>query len=109
MGGTVAALALCWWLQRHRFFAIAVMFVLAVPAVASIGYAGLTSDAALLAATFLGGFLVLGVQAGLNVAGALIYPRVAARHRLWFGSSASDGSARSSARLPRRLVVGLGG
>ena len=74
VGGTVAALALCWWLQRHRFFAIAVMFVLAVPAVASIGYAGLTSDAALLAATFLGGFLVLGIQAGLNVAGALIYP-----------------------------------
>ena len=74
VGGTVAALVLCWWLQRHRFFAIAIMFVLAVPVVASIGFAGLTSDAALLAATFLGGFLVLGIQAGLNVAGALIYP-----------------------------------
>ncbi len=74
VGGTAGALALCWWLQRHRFFAIAIMFVLAVPVVASIGFAGLTSDAALLAATFLGGFLVLGIQAGLNVAGALIYP-----------------------------------
>ena len=69
-----AALALRRRLQRHRSFAIAVMFVLAVPVVASIGYAGLTSGAALLAATFLGGFLVLGIQAGLNVAGALIYP-----------------------------------
>ncbi len=28
----------------------------------------------MLATTFFGGFLVLGIQAGLNVAGALIYP-----------------------------------
>jgi AAHS family 4-hydroxybenzoate transporter-like MFS transporter len=48
--------------------------VLAVPVVASIGYAGLTSAAALLAATFLGGFLVLGIQSGINVSGALVYP-----------------------------------
>jgi len=74
VGGTVGALVLCWWLQRHRFFAIAILFVLAVPVVASIGYAGLTSAAALLTATFFGGFLVLGIQAGINVAGALIYP-----------------------------------
>ena len=74
VGGTVGALVLCWWLQRSRFFALAILFVLAVPVVASIGYAGLTSDAALLAVTFVGGLLVLGIQAGLNVAGALIYP-----------------------------------
>lgn len=74
VGGTVGALTLCWWLQRHRFLAIAILFVLAVPVVASIGYAGLTSAAALLAATFFGGFLVLGIQAGINVSGALIYP-----------------------------------
>ena len=74
IGGTIGALVLCWWLQRHRFFAIAILFVLAVPVVASIGYAGLTSAAALLAATFLGGFLVLGIQSGINVSGALVYP-----------------------------------
>jgi AAHS family 4-hydroxybenzoate transporter-like MFS transporter len=74
VGGTVGALILCWWLQRHRFFAIAILFVLAIPVVASIGYAGLTSAAALLTATFFGGFLVLGIQSGINVAGALIYP-----------------------------------
>ena len=74
VGGTVGALVLCWWLQRSRFFALAIMFVLTVPVVALIGYAGLTSSAALLATTFFGGFLVLGIQAGLNVAGALIYP-----------------------------------
>ena len=74
VGGTVGALVLCWWLQRHRFLAIAILFVIAVPVVASIGYAGLTSTTALLAATFLAGALVLGIQSGINVVGALIYP-----------------------------------
>ena len=74
VGGTVGALTLCWWLQRHRFFAIAILFVLAVPVVGSIGYAGLTSAAALLTATFFAGFLVLGIQSGINVVGAMIYP-----------------------------------
>ena len=74
VGGTVAAVLLCFWLQRHRFLALAVMFALAIPVVASIGYAGMTSKAALLTATFAAGFLVLGVQTGLNAVGALIYP-----------------------------------
>src|SRR5437764_10770258 len=74
VGGTVGALSLCWWLQRHRFLAIAIMFVLAVPVVGSIGFAGLTSAAALLTATFFAGFLVLGIQSGINVVGAMVYP-----------------------------------
>ncbi len=74
VGGTVGALALCWWLQRHRFLAVSILLVIAVPVVASIGFAGLTSPAALLIATFFAGFCVLGVQSGINVAGALIYP-----------------------------------
>ena len=74
VGGTVGALVLCWWLQRHRFLAIAILFVIAVPIVASIGYAGLSSTTALLIAAFLAGALVLGIQSGINVVGALIYP-----------------------------------
>jgi AAHS family 4-hydroxybenzoate transporter-like MFS transporter len=74
VGGTVGALTLCWWLQRHRFFAIAILFVIAVPVVASIGYAGLSSTTALLIATFFAGAVVLGIQSGINVAGAMIYP-----------------------------------
>jgi AAHS family 4-hydroxybenzoate transporter-like MFS transporter len=74
IGGTIGALVLCWWLQRHRFLAIAILLVIAVPVVASIGYAGLTSEAAVLIATFFAGFVVLGVQSGINVVGALIYP-----------------------------------
>jgi AAHS family 4-hydroxybenzoate transporter-like MFS transporter len=74
IGGTVGSLLLCGWLQRQRFFAIAILFVLAVPVVGAIGFAGLTSQAALLTATFFAGFLVLGIQSGINVAGAMIYP-----------------------------------
>ena len=74
VGGTVSALLLCWWLQRHRFLALAVMFAVAVPVVGSVGFAGLTSKAALLTATFFAGFFVLGIQSGINVIGALIYP-----------------------------------
>ena len=74
VGGTVAAIGLCWWLQRHRFLALTVMFACAVPVVAAIGFAGMTSQAAVLVATFFAGFLVLGVQTGINAVGALIYP-----------------------------------
>jgi len=74
VGGTVGALVLCRWLERHRFFAIAIMFVLAVPVVGYIGFAGLTSQTTLLVTTFFAGFLVLGIQSGINVAGAMVYP-----------------------------------
>jgi len=74
VGGTVGSLLLCWWLQRARFLAIAILFVIAVPVVSSIGYAGLSSTAALLSVTFLAGAVVLGIQSGINVVGAMIYP-----------------------------------
>ena len=75
VGGTVGALLLCWWLQKHRFLAIAIMFAIAVPVVGSIGFAaGLSSQTAVLVATFFAGFFVLGIQSGINVVGALIYP-----------------------------------
>ena len=74
VGGTVGALVLCWWLQRARFLAIAILFVIAVPVVGSIGFAGLSSTGALIAATFFAGAIVLGIQSGINVVGAMIYP-----------------------------------
>ncbi|HZP77205.1 MAG TPA: MFS transporter [Pseudolabrys sp.] len=74
VGGTVGSLALSRWFQRQRFLAIAIVFVIAVPVVASIGYAGLTSTLALGLATFFAGFCVLGIQTGINVVGALVYP-----------------------------------
>jgi len=74
VGGTIGSLLLARWFQRQRFLAIAIVFVIAVPVVASIGYAGLTSTAALAVATFCAGFCVLGIQTGINVTGALVYP-----------------------------------
>jgi MFS transporter, AAHS family, 4-hydroxybenzoate transporter len=74
IGGTVGSLALARWFERQRFFAIAIVFVIAVPVVASIGFAGTTSTTALAIATFFAGFCVLGIQTGINVAGALVYP-----------------------------------
>jgi AAHS family 4-hydroxybenzoate transporter-like MFS transporter len=74
VGGTVGALVLCWWLQKHRFLAVSIMFVIAVPLVGAIGYAGLTSQTALLVTIFFAGFFVLGIQSAINVIGALVYP-----------------------------------
>jgi AAHS family 4-hydroxybenzoate transporter-like MFS transporter len=74
VGGTVGSLLMCGWLAKHRFLAISALFVIAVPVVGSIGYTGATSRTALMIATFLAGFCVLGIQSGINVAGALIYP-----------------------------------
>jgi AAHS family 4-hydroxybenzoate transporter-like MFS transporter len=65
---------MCGWLAKHRFLAITLLFVIAVPIVGSIGYTGVTSETALLIATFFAGFCVLGIQSGINVAGAMIYP-----------------------------------
>jgi MFS transporter, AAHS family, 4-hydroxybenzoate transporter len=74
VGGTIGSLTLSRWLQRYRFLAVTCMLVLAIPTVGLIGYAGLTSASALLAATFFAGFFVLGTQSGINVIGALVYP-----------------------------------
>jgi MFS transporter, AAHS family, 4-hydroxybenzoate transporter len=73
-GGALGALTLCWWLQRRRFLGVSVLFVLATPLVGSIGFAGLTSETALLTATFCAGFLVVGIQIGINAVGAMLYP-----------------------------------
>jgi MFS transporter, AAHS family, 4-hydroxybenzoate transporter len=74
IGGFVGSVLLSGWINRHGFSAIALLLVLAVPAVGAIGYAGTASQAALMATTFIAGFFVLGVQSGINVCGALIYP-----------------------------------
>lgn len=74
VGGTVGSLLMSRWLAKRRFRAITILFVFAVPLVGSIGYTGATSETALMIAIFLAGFCVLGIQSGINVLGALIYP-----------------------------------
>jgi AAHS family 4-hydroxybenzoate transporter-like MFS transporter len=75
VGGTVGTLLLMGWLNRRQFLAIAILLLLSVPVVGSMGYIGLGGNqGALLAASFFAGFCVLGVQSGINVCGALVYP-----------------------------------
>jgi len=75
VGGTVGTLALIAWINRRQFLAVAILLLIAVPVVGSIGYIGLNaSQAMLLVASFLAGACVLGVQSGINVCGALVYP-----------------------------------
>lgn len=74
LGGFAASVLLCGWINRRGFAAIALLLVLAIPAVGLIGYAGVSSQTAVLATTFLAGFCVLGVQSGINACGALVYP-----------------------------------
>jgi AAHS family 4-hydroxybenzoate transporter-like MFS transporter len=74
VGGTVGPLLLCRWIGNRRFAAITVMFILAVPVVGSVGWFGITSEATLMISAFFAGFLVLGIQSGINVSGALVYP-----------------------------------
>src|SRR5205814_4054737 len=57
VGGTVGSLLLIRWLNRHQFKAIAILLLVAVPVVGSIGAIGVGgSQGALLAASFLAGF-----------------------------------------------------
>ena len=75
LGGTVGSLALVRWLDRYQFAAITVLFLVAVPVVGALGFIGAGSTkTVLLAACFVAGFCVLGIQSGINVAGALVYP-----------------------------------
>ena len=74
LGGTVGALLLCRWIDKRQFAAIAILFALAVPVVGSIGWFGVTSQTSVIIAAFFAGFFVLGIQTGINVVGALIYP-----------------------------------
>ncbi|MDE2228209.1 MAG: MFS transporter [Alphaproteobacteria bacterium] len=75
VGGTVGAFAICRSVDKYGFRPIALLFVLAVPVVGSIGFIGLGGSVpALVVVSFFAGFCVLGVQSAINVAGAMVYP-----------------------------------
>jgi AAHS family 4-hydroxybenzoate transporter-like MFS transporter len=74
IGGTIGGLTLSRPIDRKGFLPVAILFVLAVPVIASIGYVGSVSPLLLMLVLLLGGFCVLGLQFGLNAASAMIYP-----------------------------------
>ncbi|MDE1904561.1 MAG: hypothetical protein KGI46_11940, partial [Alphaproteobacteria bacterium] len=74
IGGTVGGLLLARPMDKKGFLPVTVLFALAVPAIAGIGYFSQTSTAMVMVCAFAAGFAVLGVQFGLNAASGMIYP-----------------------------------
>jgi AAHS family 4-hydroxybenzoate transporter-like MFS transporter len=73
IGGTIGGLLISVLLDRFGFVVIAVLFIIAAPAVAAIGLGGMAyTTIAPLAA--IAGFTVLGAQFGNNAAAGLLYP-----------------------------------
>lgn len=74
IGGTVGGLLLCRPMDKKGFLPVTVLFALAVPAIAGIGFFAQTSTAMVMACAFVAGFAVLGLQFGINAASGMIYP-----------------------------------
>jgi AAHS family 4-hydroxybenzoate transporter-like MFS transporter len=74
LGGTAGGLILARPMDHKGFAPVAVLFALAVPAIAAIGYFSDQSQSLVLLAAFAAGFCVLGLQFGLNAASGMIYP-----------------------------------
>ena len=74
IGGTIGGLTLSRSIDRKGFLPVTILFALAVPVIASVGYVGKLSPVLLMLVLLLGGFCVLGLQFGLNAASAMIYP-----------------------------------
>lgn len=74
IGGTIGGLTLSRPIDRKGFLPVTILFALAVPVIASVGYVGKLSPVLLMLVLLLGGFCVLGLQFGLNAASAMIYP-----------------------------------
>jgi AAHS family 4-hydroxybenzoate transporter-like MFS transporter len=74
IGGTFGGLVLARPLDSKGFLPVTVLFAAAIPSIAAIGYFADKSQNLVLAASFVAGFCVLGLQFGLNAASAMIYP-----------------------------------
>jgi len=74
LGGAAGGWVLCRPMDNRGLMPVTILFVIAVPAVALIGYVGTISEPLLMAVEFCAGFCVLGLQLGLNAAAASIYP-----------------------------------
>jgi MFS transporter, AAHS family, 4-hydroxybenzoate transporter len=72
-GGTIGGLLVSLVLGRFGFSAVAMLFLLAIPAIAAIGLPGI-SFATMASAVTLAGFCTLGAQFGNNAASGLLYP-----------------------------------
>jgi len=73
IGGMIGSLILSWLIDQRGLRIISLMFAMAVPAVALIGYVG-GAEFLLIPVIFFAGFCVLSILTGLTVSTAMIYP-----------------------------------
>jgi len=75
IGGALGCLPAGALVDRKGVWPLAIFWILALPVIGSLGYAtGWGSEAVVLMLAFATGFLVPGVQAGINALTGLIYP-----------------------------------
>ena len=74
IGGVVGCLAVARLVDKYRVLPVVVLFVLAVPIVACIGFVEVLSRPMLVGLIFLAGFCVLGVQVSMAALSAMVYP-----------------------------------
>lgn len=75
VGGTAGGLLLSVLMDKKGLLPVSVLFILAIPVVAAIGYAAGAADTTLMMLViFCAGFCVLGLQFGLNATSGMIYP-----------------------------------
>jgi AAHS family 4-hydroxybenzoate transporter-like MFS transporter len=107
-GGTFGGLAIAILLDRFGYMIIAIMFALAVPAVAMIGLEGLPDAGMTLFAIF-AGFAILGAQFGNNASAGLLYPTtVRSKGVGWALSIGRFGAIVGPFAGAQLLVMGLG-
>jgi MFS transporter, AAHS family, 4-hydroxybenzoate transporter len=73
LGGTAGGLCIGLLMDRFGLKILAVMFAIGVPVLVFAGTPGI-SDAVLLTMAFFSGWMIVGMQNGLNAAAGLIYP-----------------------------------
>jgi AAHS family 4-hydroxybenzoate transporter-like MFS transporter len=74
LGGVTGGWAMCWPIDKKGLGPVAILFAVAVPCVALIGFVGPVSENLLMITEFCAGFCVLGLQSGINAIAASIYP-----------------------------------
>jgi AAHS family 4-hydroxybenzoate transporter-like MFS transporter len=74
IGGVIGCLAVSRLVDKYRVLPVVVLFAVAVPIVACIGFVGVLSKPVLIVLIFLAGFCVLAVQVSMAALSAMIYP-----------------------------------
>ena len=74
VGGLIGGWAISRPVDTRGFMPVTLLMAMAVPVVASIGYAGATSRPLLLVLLFAAGFCMLGAQYAINAVSGLVYP-----------------------------------